>query len=130
MAESHSIVPQTVDMQQLMCSLQAGAGWEVPRSLFQDGTGLSVLEFLVETELLILVVPPFFHNPGFVFPSTCLVQPLQTGAFRWKLEAMPRLEAVVSSQNELPADKPQSFSACQCYENVQSAEQEKNLSGV
>lgn len=37
---------------------------------------------------------------------------------------------VVSSQNELPADKAQSFSACQCYENVQSAEQEKNLSGV
>lgn len=43
MAESHSTVPRTVDVEQLMCSLQAGAGWEVPKPLFQDGTGLSVL---------------------------------------------------------------------------------------
>lgn len=60
----------------------------------------------------------------------CLVEPLQIVALRWKLEAVPKHEAVVSSQNELPAGKPQSFSACLCYENVQSAEQKKNLSGV
>lgn len=35
------------------------------------------------------------------------------------------VKLVVSSQDELPADKAQSFSACLCYENVQNAEQEK-----
>lgn len=43
MAESHSFVPWTVDMEQLMCSLQDGAGLEVPKSLFQDESGLGVL---------------------------------------------------------------------------------------
>lgn len=38
-AEGHSTVPRPVHMELLLCSFQAGDGWEVPKLYFRMGLG-------------------------------------------------------------------------------------------
>lgn len=71
MAESHSLVPRAVGMEQLMCCVQAGAGWDVPKYLFQDGTGLNVFlgSRLRQNYWFWKSLLPFSTTKGLCFPA-------------------------------------------------------------